>query len=752
MRSARTGAARTGAAGSGATRSGPPRAGRCCGPWSVPALRRRRRGAGGSGRRGALRRVGRPPARGRRPWPPTSPPAGGCCPHFADPGATRLPGGGRSCRGSTPSRSTRWSPRCRRSGARRRSAPARRARPPRAGRRRARRAHRLRRARPARPRPAAGHAASAAARPLPAGLPAAEAWLAALLTADGRIDAAVPATELSALDAGRRGVGFGRQRRRRRGPGLRSGCRRSARCTTRPTPGPTRLDQTGDGTRWVLEFLLQSTRRPEPAGAGRAGVGGRRGPAARRAAGAAARRAGPRRAGVPGAGPGAAAGPPRPRSTWRSTAPTSSSPPARRCSSRPGSACSCRRAGTARAGSGSPSPPAAPRPTACSPAAAWAASSSPSSAGRIAVGDEELSEEEISRARRGQGPAGPAARPVGERRRRAAARGPGVPAPRPHPARRGRTNRRRGARAGPAPPRRLGRRRGVPLPVTAIRADGWIGDLLAGTRRADDHPDRAAAGLPRHAAPLPAARRVVAGVPVRARARRLPGRRHGPGQDRPAAGAGGPRAGRRAGTRPTLLVCPMSLVGNWQREAARFAPDLRVLAHHGAGRAARRGAAWPRVAEADLVVTTYATAARDVDDLAAVAWRRLVLDEAQAVKNSRATARPRGAPVRRRAPGRAHRHPGGEPARRAVVDHGRAQPRPARLGRHASARATPSRWSATAAPRRPRGCAGSPGPTCCAGSRPTPRSSTTCPRRSRSPSTTGSPGSRPRSTAPSSTT
>ena len=35
---------------------------------------------------------------------------------------------------------------------------------------------------------------------------------------------------------------------------------------------------------------------------------------------------------------------------------------------------------------------------------------------------------------------------------------------------------------------------------------------------------------------------------------------------------------------PTLLVCPMSVVGNWQREAERFAPDLRVLVHHGSGR------------------------------------------------------------------------------------------------------------------------------------------------------------------------
>ncbi len=84
---------------------------------------------------------------------------------------------------------------------------------------------------------------------------------------------------------------------------------------------------------------------------------------------------------------------------------------------------------------------------------------------------------------------------------------------------------------------------------------------------------------------------------------------------------------------PTLLLCPMSLVGNWQRESAKFAPGLTVYAHHGAGRA--RGAALAeKIQEADLVVSTYGTATRDVESLAARKWRRVVLDEAQVVKNS----------------------------------------------------------------------------------------------------------------------
>ncbi|MEU5944509.1 DEAD/DEAH box helicase [Micromonospora sp. NPDC047465] len=84
---------------------------------------------------------------------------------------------------------------------------------------------------------------------------------------------------------------------------------------------------------------------------------------------------------------------------------------------------------------------------------------------------------------------------------------------------------------------------------------------------------------------------------------------------------------------PTLLVCPMSLVGNWQREASRFTPGLRVHVHHGAERA--RGTAFATaVHEADLVVTTYSVAARDAVDLAGIDWHRVVVDEAQAIKNA----------------------------------------------------------------------------------------------------------------------
>ena len=89
---------------------------------------------------------------------------------------------------------------------------------------------------------------------------------------------------------------------------------------------------------------------------------------------------------------------------------------------------------------------------------------------------------------------------------------------------------------------------------------------------------------------------------------------------------------RTAGTEATLVVAPAAVVGNWAAEAARFAPDLLVVVHHGAARAAVDQLAH-EIAGADMVITTYATAVRDMDALARIAWRTVVLDEAQAIKN-----------------------------------------------------------------------------------------------------------------------
>jgi SNF2-related domain/SNF2 Helicase protein/Helicase conserved C-terminal domain len=95
--------------------------------------------------------------------------------------------------------------------------------------------------------------------------------------------------------------------------------------------------------------------------------------------------------------------------------------------------------------------------------------------------------------------------------------------------------------------------------------------------------------------------------------------------------ANGSTKRRRKRLAPTLLICPMSVVGNWQREAERFAPDLRVHVHHGRDRL--RGTKLTRVIHSsDLVITTYALATRDCEELRALEWGRVTLDEAQNIK------------------------------------------------------------------------------------------------------------------------
>ena len=84
--------------------------------------------------------------------------------------------------------------------------------------------------------------------------------------------------------------------------------------------------------------------------------------------------------------------------------------------------------------------------------------------------------------------------------------------------------------------------------------------------------------------------------------------------------------------RPTLLICPMSVVGNWNKEAARFTPDLPVMVHHGLERA--RGAEFQkRAAKHALVLSSYSLLHRDFDLFKRVPWDALILDEAQNIKN-----------------------------------------------------------------------------------------------------------------------
>ncbi len=83
---------------------------------------------------------------------------------------------------------------------------------------------------------------------------------------------------------------------------------------------------------------------------------------------------------------------------------------------------------------------------------------------------------------------------------------------------------------------------------------------------------------------------------------------------------------------PSLLICPTSVLGNWQKELERFAPSLRVQLHHGADRA--RGSELASMLDVtDLFLTSYSLANMDREEFCSVDWCCLCLDEAQNVKN-----------------------------------------------------------------------------------------------------------------------
>ena len=80
-----------------------------------------------------------------------------------------------------------------------------------------------------------------------------------------------------------------------------------------------------------------------------------------------------------------------------------------------------------------------------------------------------------------------------------------------------------------------------------------------------------------------------------------------------------------------LVIAPPAVVGNWAAEAKKFIPDMTVHVHHGANRI-KKGfrSTFEKV---DLVITTYGTAVRDMDELSKLSWGKVVIDEAQAIKN-----------------------------------------------------------------------------------------------------------------------
>ncbi|GAA3627113.1 DEAD/DEAH box helicase [Microlunatus ginsengisoli] len=173
------------------------------------------------------------------------------------------------------------------------------------------------------------------------------------------------------------------------------------------------------------------------------------------------------------------------------------------------------------------------------------------------------------------------------------------------------------------------------LPVTELAADGWLGELLSGDAVRRLEPVEPPVSFTGTLRPYQARGLSWLDFLDRAGLGGVLADDMGLGKTVQLLALLSADLGRPAGAepRPSLLICPMSLVGNWQREAARFTPELRVHVHHGAERA--RGKAFTAAVEAsDLVITTYALAARDAAALRAVGWRRVVVDEAQAIKNA----------------------------------------------------------------------------------------------------------------------
>ncbi|MEH7387134.1 DEAD/DEAH box helicase [Bacillus sp. JJ1521] len=90
---------------------------------------------------------------------------------------------------------------------------------------------------------------------------------------------------------------------------------------------------------------------------------------------------------------------------------------------------------------------------------------------------------------------------------------------------------------------------------------------------------------------------------------------------------------KESGAKPALIICPTSVLGNWQKELEKFGPDLRVHLHYGSNRL--KGEEFVEgVSSADIVLTSYGLSHLDEEEISAYDWGTVCLDEAQNIKNA----------------------------------------------------------------------------------------------------------------------
>ena len=168
-----------------------------------------------------------------------------------------------------------------------------------------------------------------------------------------------------------------------------------------------------------------------------------------------------------------------------------------------------------------------------------------------------------------------------------------------------------------------------------IVADGAIAEMaerLGRLSASDLAPLAPPPGPVGRIAPIPAAGPGVAGRHDQAGLGRLPGRRHGPGQDVQVIALHLHRLEDHQGTAPgpaapMLVVCPTSLLGNWESELHKFAPSVPVRRFHGGERHLGD------LADGEVVLTTYGVLRREKAALAQAGFAMVVADEAQHAKN-----------------------------------------------------------------------------------------------------------------------